>query len=357
MIMKKYLTSLLLLLFISQAFAQTNLFPSSGSVGIGTTSPAGQLQIIGNSGWDTATKLHLTNGSTDYGRTNFILTGRMQAGNDSWQFGSDARNSIVFAGNSASSGQNVGGIGTEQFSIQHEMISNSLGFLSQTKATTPVLVMRQSGNVGIGTVDPQEKLHVANGKIMASHPNYHGINVRMEADNVPVIRFSRDGDGNHVTYQNAFIGQFYNQHLGSYSLGIGTGSSANGNADANTTVITIPLSGNVGIGTTTPDHKLTVDGAVKCEEVKVEIFAGTGPDYVFEKDYALTPLGELEAYINQNKHLPEIPSAKEMEAEGLNLKEMNLLLLKKVEELTLHVIHLNKNNSEMRSEIEKLKNK
>jgi hypothetical protein len=67
-----------------------------------------------------------------------------------------------------------------------------------------------------------------------------------------------------------------------------------------------------------------------------------GPDYVFEKDYNLLPLSELETYINQNKHLPEVPSAKEMDANGLNLKEMNLILLKKVEELTLHLIEQNK---------------
>jgi hypothetical protein len=71
------------------------------------------------------------------------------------------------------------------------------------------------------------------------------------------------------------------------------------------------------------------------------------PDYVFEKDYNLLPLSELETYINQNKHLPEVPSAKEMEAEGLNLKEMNLMLLKKVEELTLHILNQEKRIKEL----------
>jgi hypothetical protein len=79
-----------------------------------------------------------------------------------------------------------------------------------------------------------------------------------------------------------------------------------------------------------------------------------GPDYVFESDYDLLPLAELEAYIRQNKHLPEVPSAKEMEANGLNLKEKNLLLLKKVEELTLHVIEQNKTAEEQRRKIENL---
>jgi hypothetical protein len=107
----------------------------------------------------------------------------------------------------------------------------------------------------------------------------------------------------------------------------------------------VQATGNVGIGTiSSADAKLTVAGDIHAREVEVTVNAGQGPDYVFEKEYDLLSLSGLETYINQNKHLPEVPSAKEMEAEGLNLKEMNLLLLKKVEELTLHLIEQNKKN-------------
>jgi hypothetical protein len=106
--------------------------------------------------------------------------------------------------------------------------------------------------------------------------------------------------------------------------------------------MTINQAGNVGIGTTDPgSFKLAVNGKIWTQEVNVAM-TNPGPDYVFEKEYDLLSLSELETYINQNKHLPEVPSAKEMEAEGLNLKEMNLLLLKKVEELTLHLIEMKK---------------
>jgi hypothetical protein len=77
---------------------------------------------------------------------------------------------------------------------------------------------------------------------------------------------------------------------------------------------------------------------------------------VFEKDYELQPLNEVEQYINEHKHLPNIPSAKEVETDGLNLGEMNKLLLQKVEELTLHLIEQQKVLEAQQKRIEALEN-
>jgi hypothetical protein len=109
-------------------------------------------------------------------------------------------------------------------------------------------------------------------------------------------------------------------------------------------------SGAVGIGTTDPDELLTVKGKIHTQEVRVDLTGAVTPDYVFEKDYNLIPLSEVESYINANKHLPEVPSAKEMEANGMNLKEMNLILLKKVEELTLYLIEIKKENDRLKQQ-------
>lgn len=106
--------------------------------------------------------------------------------------------------------------------------------------------------------------------------------------------------------------------------------------------VVFSLNGNVGIGTAVPDAKLAVNGDIHTREVKVDLNGAMAPDYVFEKDYDLLSLDGLESYIAQYKHLPEVPSGPEMEQEGINLKEMNLLLLKKVEELTMYVIEQNK---------------
>jgi len=97
----------------------------------------------------------------------------------------------------------------------------------------------------------------------------------------------------------------------------------------------------VAIGSETIDsnHLLDVAGTIRATEIKVE--AQTA-DFVFEDDYQLKSLEEVEQFVNENNHLPDIPSAKQMEEEGVGLAEMNKLLLQKVEELTLHLIQQQK---------------
>lgn len=78
-----------------------------------------------------------------------------------------------------------------------------------------------------------------------------------------------------------------------------------------------------------------------------------GPDYVFEKDYNLRNLNDLQAFVETNKHLPEVPSAKTMETEGVSLSEMNMLLLKKVEELTLYLLQQEQRIKELEAKVNK----
>ncbi|UGU17923.1 tail fiber protein [Sinomicrobium kalidii] len=106
--------------------------------------------------------------------------------------------------------------------------------------------------------------------------------------------------------------------------------------------------GRLGIGTVSPDAELTVKGKIHTREVKVDLNGAVAPDYVFKEGYDLRSLEEVQAHIKEKGHLPGIPSAKEMEEEGINLKEMNLKLLEKVEELTLYIMEQDK-------EIKKLK--
>jgi hypothetical protein len=109
--------------------------------------------------------------------------------------------------------------------------------------------------------------------------------------------------------------------------------------------------GNIGIGTAYPTSKLTVAGDIYCREVKVDLEAGRGRDIVFEGDFPLKSIEEVEAFIKKNKHLPDIPSAKEMEKNGVELFEMNMDLLQKIEELTLYLIEQNKDGKRLKTEV------
>ncbi|MDD6209215.1 MAG: hypothetical protein PUB21_01250 [Bacteroidales bacterium] len=107
-------------------------------------------------------------------------------------------------------------------------------------------------------------------------------------------------------------------------------------------------SGNLGIGVTNPTKKLEVNGTIRAKEVIVETI-GSWADYVFDKDYQLPSLAEVENHIKEHQHLPEIPSAAEVGENGVNLAEMNVKLLQKVEELTLYIIQQEKRISSLES--------
>ncbi len=117
------------------------------------------------------------------------------------------------------------------------------------------------------------------------------------------------------------------------------------------TVIHKPL----GVGAPPTSGKmLTVNGAILAKEVEVSTEAAYWPDYVFEEEYPLRKLSDVESFIKINKHLPDMPSAEEVEKDGVKLAEMNKLLLQKIEELTLYTIELEKKDKEKAQKVETL---
>nr|MBA3705449.1 hypothetical protein [Bacteroidota bacterium] len=128
---------------------------------------------------------------------------------------------------------------------------------------------------------------------------------------------------------------------------IGNGVDDNNRSNA----LTVLKNGNVGIGTTLASnpngYRLAVNGMIGAKEIKVEISSSTWADYVFDKEYKLKSLEEVEKFIGINKHLPNIPSAYEVETKGINLGEMNTMQMEKIEELTLYIIEINKKLSEL----------
>lgn len=102
-------------------------------------------------------------------------------------------------------------------------------------------------------------------------------------------------------------------------------------------------------------YRLFVKDGIRTEKIKVDIAANNGwADYVFEEDYKLRPLEDLEKFIKNNKHLPEVPTADEVTKNGVELGELNVVLLKKIEELTLYIIEQNKRIIQQEDRIKRL---
>jgi hypothetical protein len=168
---------------------------------------------------------------------------------------------------------------------------------------------RQTGNVGIGNNNPIAKLTVT-------------------ASNITGVQLNC----NNIDYGYALQTNVNNSQMKAYALSLNNSEK-------------LLIWG---------DGKMEVDNIIKAKEIEVKtnVFA----DYVFADNYDLMPLEDLNTYINNNKHLPEVPTADDAIKNGINLGNMNVLLLKKVEELTLYVIQLKQENNQLFSEINKVQN-
>lgn len=346
---------------------------AAGMVGINTTAP---LQ-----------KLHVMDGN--------ILISRSRQGKGSSELGST--NGTLYFGDIVSASHPFGKWGIEYVSSAEEGYG-----LNFWKPAVPgqthgnyFLFLSDNGNVGVGTKNPQAKLHIQDGTsqdanilLASTGTNKSVIQFRTNATNITVgsdnvMRFNATSmqfnpssqmvvNGNFKVTGNIVLsglsgattkiltigsnGQLSTADIPETADNLGNHTATqnlnlNGkkivNGTAGTGGIFVSTNGDVGVNTNQPQAKLAVNGDVLAKEVRVSIASTNWPDYVFSSEYEMMSLGELEKYINEHRHLPGVPSAAEVDERGdIDLGAMNAILLQKIEEMTLRMIEMEKRMKE-----------
>ncbi len=333
-----------------QAAAQT-LFVPSGTGGIGSSSQSGRVGI-GTS--NPSVKL-------DVGGATAAMLGSLSQATTFTGLSGSAWGGIVLGsginGNSPFVAASRNGAGT------------ALSLYLMT-ADTARMKVTDTGYVGIGNNSPAQMLHVAG--VIRSDDGF-------QVDGSTVID---NGAGWHRSYgatgwyngtygggwymsDSTWIRTYGNKSIyhntgtmrtdGTFQVG-SSGSTlnvANGGTFAyRTNVLFANTSGAVGIGTTNPGtYKLAVNGAVRAKEVVVD---SNWSDFVFDDDYALPSLDTVAAQIREHKHLPGVPSAAEIQQRGLSVGESQTMIMRKVEELTLYLLQLKKENQALQARVQEL---
>jgi hypothetical protein len=337
---KIYIILIAGLIACSTCFAQ-NTLPLSGNVGIGTTNPQNSLEVRKDVPGGLGPVLELINGGGGGGSSTELHFGTYN------HFGGVPQARVRVVDNAAFGGD----------------------FYFDTKGAGPneplynrLFIQGASGNLGIGTNAPNARLRVVGGGTVLGnnsvitttdgHLSIGDINANSSptngdwADKTTLVLNAQDysaigfhDSGQRVDFIRAGKGIIqlgYDGGWGQASIGLPGGIWS--------------AAGDLGIGTNdTHGFKLAVNGNIRAREIKVE--AGPWPDYVFKPTYKLPSLSAVKEYIDKNQHLPDIPSEAEVAKEGINLGEMNRLLLKKVEELTLYLIDVKQELKDLRRQV------
>ncbi|MEI6752545.1 MAG: hypothetical protein WCK78_05195 [Paludibacter sp.] len=310
----------------------------NGYVGIGTATPQSNMHIL-----KTAT----TNTNEIVARFNRAETAN--GGSVIVRLG--YHNTSDFEINSGYTGSGFRYGSYNDLNIVNNTVGGDYGGINFITNAANRLTISAGGNVGIGTTNPGAKLDVAgniqinskigmalNDTLSNTHPSY---NVYKNLSNYSLTWKMDSWTTNGPTlWQSAWGGMKF---------------FTNG-----TPRLSITNDGKVSIGTTdvdnTPNVLLTVKGTIHTKEVLVDLNAPLA-DYVFDESYQLMPLSQVKQYVKENNHLPEMPSAKEVDKNGLSIGEMQNKLLQKVEELTLYSIQQQEEIQLLKSEIQHLKQK
>lgn len=290
----------------------------NGNVGIGTSTPANPLSVNGDIDIGTRLKFDTPNA---FGGSSAVFGLANATGSDRFLFYDYQSSSPLMAINGESAG---GGV----------LIGSGYINSTATPDAAPENGLAVQGYVGIGTTNPSSPLDLYSTSL-------NGPFIRLETNAAP--NGNQFGDG--IIFQ----------HTGAANSIVlveepGYGDSVSFALDDSpwTRLLNIQQNGNVGIGTINPQYPLSVNGTIQAKEVIVN----TGwSDYVFDPNYHLRSLDQIAAYIKKNHHLPGIPTAADVKANGISVGEVEAKLLAKVEELTLQMIQLNNENKRLKQRV------
>jgi hypothetical protein len=372
---------LLLLLGIPFLANSQNTFPTSGPVGIGTTNPGGILDVL-----DGSTRMILTGnaGKGDVFRL-FGVNGMNLAVNFHTPNGGDlitdlGINYSLDNSNGFSAYARIGAKKAPMIRLNAQdgslslLGENGTGPDYRTPAFNLGVYVGGNGNVGIGMPAPEAKFHV-NGD--SRYNGYGWFSKTNNGTNAVALKLGQNAGWDHPaveirtedeggTSSSSWCGtrwghtvKFQRESATGTRNMISFGGTDGGHsmyiysADGSTEKIRMNadgisfIQGSVAIGTTDPlDNKLAVNGNAIFTKVKVKQYPWA--DYVFYDDYKLPTLKEVEAYIKQYRHLPDVPSEKEIRQNGLDLGDNQATLLKKIEELTLYMIEMKNENDKLK---------
>ena len=340
-----------------------DIYYNAGNVGIGTDNPSSKLEIFETGGEMQKTVLSIKNEiSGDIKKTS-------TADLDFFMKDNNYSSNIPQA--------RIGIIGTDVSGIENDA-AGRLVFYTSDANLTPTLTERmridENGNVGIGTDNPQDDLTIWGytedpGGGIQDGPTielqtYHNSTLLGEAESS--LRINNGGQGAHFSFKSSSQTEYH--EIGRITDGQTIFFSSLQLYPERNNNASFTFNDYTGLRTMNADIEvykggLEVDYNVGFNQklwVKEEIIIQETcpfPDYVFNKDYELISLPELKQYIAKHNRLPEVPSAEEVAENGLNVGEMNVTLLKKIEELTLYTLEQQELIEELRKEVDNLKEK
>lgn len=381
--MRNYLLLCLCIYFNLASYAQTNTLPGTGNVGINTTSPQYNLDVNGTT--NTSNLLinrqlvfaMPTNDNPEKGFFNPLFPGLRTGRRLHWdeQFDTSLNGIIVY------NNVNNGNVTINRKQLAN--LPNTSGFCLEIKGTSPASPQQGGYYQGFNMKLNKTYVHVFRAKVpigytVTNNSNSFGTGgsrywITSTAgtgkweEYAYVVSTGNSGvvaTGGHVylsgptpTVDNPLV-----WHVASSSVFdvTSTGDDLIRNQASADQIGNVRISGNgffggnIGVGTVdTKEYKLGVNGAAIFGKAVVRNY-GSWPDYVFEENYKLPPLSEIESYVKREKHLPGLASAKEIERDGMDILSTNKALTELVEQMTLRLIEMDKSLQALKEKVKAL---